>query len=513
MDKRKKSKNTVGLGVFVADFIIGFIFLVAILLFVVVEWSVDTYGVGLDEIIYTLATPIKGTDSGVVDAALKECIPKCFKLIIPYLMFWVVDLEVKQKIAPSVTLFKKKRKINIRVAIRGILFVCSAFALYISLRFANEQYGIMEYVEAKTQQTTIYETYYVDPNLVSIESNDGSGRNLILIYLESMENTYLSTELGGNQEKNLIPKLTDLANEQVSFSHTDTVGGFRKFVGATWTMGALFSSASGIPFSFPIEGNDAGKYENFASGVTTLGDILEEKGYVQEFMCGSDASYAGRSNFYIQHGDFKIFDLYTAREKGYISDDYYVWWGFQDRLLYEYAKDELLELSKGDAPFNLTMITVDTHFPGGYFCEVCKMEHNTIAKNVVSCADTLAYEFVEWCKEQEFYENTTIVILGDHPRMDEELVEGVKGYDRTLYNCFINTDKDKADLQLYNREFAAIDLFPTIVSALGYEIEGDRLGLGTNMFSDKSTLLEEYGYEELEGELQKSSDYYIEKFQ
>ena len=42
---------------------------------------------------------------------------------------------------------------------------------------------------------------------------------------------------------------------------------------------------------------------------------------------------------------------------------------------------------------------------------------------------------------------------------------------------------------------------PTILSAMGYSIEGDRLGLGTNLFSGEKTLLEKYGFKELDNYL------------
>lgn len=53
-----------------------------------------------------------------------------------------------------------------------------------------------------------------------------------------------------------------------------------------------------------------------------------------------------------------------------------------------------------------------------------------------------------------------------------------------------------------------MDYFPTILAAIGAEIEGDRLGLGTNLFSDKSTLAEEYGFEEMFDELNQKSNFY-----
>ena len=59
-----------------------------------------------------------------------------------------------------------------------------------------------------------------------------------------------------------------------------------------------------------------------------------------------------------------------------------------------------------------------------------------------------------------------------------------------------------------NRQFGTFDLYPTTLAAMGVEIEGDRLALGTNLFSDKKTLTEEFGYEYLVEELQKQSDFY-----
>ena len=79
-------------------------------------------------------------------------------------------------------------------------------------------------------------------------------------------------------------------------------------------------------------------------------------------------------------------------------------------------------------------------------------------------------------------------------------------YTRTIYNCFINAAVEP--VKENNRQFGTFDLYPTTLAAMGVEIEGDRLALGTNLFSDKETLTEEFGYEYLVEELQKQSDFY-----
>ena len=52
----------------------------------------------------------------------------------------------------------------------------------------------------------------------------------------------------------------------------------------------------------------------------------------------------------------------------------------------------------------------------------------------------------------------------------------------------------------------------TILASLDIGIEGDRLGLGTNLFSDEPTLPEMLGRENFEKELKLYSKYYFANF-
>ena len=63
-------------------------------------------------------------------------------------------------------------------------------------------------------------------------------------------------------------------------------------------------------------------------------------------------------------------------------------------------------------------------------------------------------------------------------------------------------------MQEKNRLFTTLDFFPTILASLGASIEGNRLALGVNLFSDEQTLSEKYGYETLFAELEKKSIFY-----
>ena len=80
------------------------------------------------------------------------------------------------------------------------------------------------------------------------------------------------------------------------------------------------------------------------------------------------------------------------------------------------------------------------------------------------------------------------------------------GYKRTTYNTFINSTVTPK--QEKNREFSTLDMYPTTLAALGVEIEGNRLGLGVNLFSEEKTLIEKYGFDYVNNEIQKKSFFY-----
>jgi phosphoglycerol transferase len=115
-------------------------------------------------------------------------------------------------------------------------------------------------------------------------------------------------------------------------------------------------------------------------------------------------------------------------------------------------------------------------------------------------------DFVEWAKTQPFYENTTIVIVGDHLTMQRNFMDENSQYVRGIYNVFINSPIQAQNEK--NRIFTSMDIFPTTLAALGAKIEGDRLAIGTNLFSSRKTLAEEMGVEALESELRKRSIFY-----
>ncbi len=492
---RKKNKHIFRIILF------GFLFFLAVGIFSSSIWYKNTFYIGFNEFLFTLLAPMAGTGKETVLDILSVSVLPGGLALIPYALF--------------VFFTRSGKAIHLLLRRIGAVTVLTSFIF--SLIFAFIVLHIPEFLAHCGEKTLIYKEKYIDPKSVAITDHDGNAHNLIYIYLESIETTYASKEEGGAQNGvNYIPYLTAMAKENVSFSDGEGLGGFHSVTGTGCTMGALLGTTSGVHLSLETFYSQS-KKGSFLNGLTTLGDILAEKGYRNSFLVGSDSAFAGTNYYVTVHGSYEISDLYTARECGYVSKNYHNgFWGIEDKYLYDMAKDKLLELSADDEPFNFTMMTIDAHHTGGYRCSLCDNNYSNKLGNVVACADRQLYEFIEWCKEQDFYENTTIIVTGDHPRADNYLVKGVPFYERTVYNCILNSAINTSYSDK-NRVFTSLDMFPTTLAAMGFEIEGDRLGLGTNLFSDLPTLCEEMGegkkgYDLFDTEFKKSSAYYKKNF-
>lgn len=484
--------------------LIGRIFLcifsfLGFLAFFSAKWYVDKYGdTGFMSIISTFASPWTGCAN-----SLKES----------WLFYGLLPTVLATALTCFVLFFRPKRSFTwkktqiypIKSGVATLISLVLSVAM-LSIAAAMVHFPTFVYNTFFTS-STIYEEEYVAPGDVSITFPEQK-RNLVYIYLESMETSFFSTELGGGSEENLIPELYALAEENTSFSHNEGIGGWPRITHTTWTSAAMVAQTAGVPLTIDISQIDLSDFQGYLPGATTLNDVLHEAGYYQTLMVGSDASFGGRKEYFEQHGVDHVYDLATARQDGLIPEDYMVWWGYEDAKLFDYAKQELSEISKQEQPFAFTLLTVDTHHIDGYSCELCQNEHGEQYENVLSCSSRQVASFVEWLKTQDFYENTTVIICGDHPSMDNQyFVRNIdEDYERHVYNCFINAPLTAQNTK--NRLFTPMDLFPTTLAALGCDIEGDRLALGTNLFSDLPTLAERIGLEELNNELAKHSELY-----
>lgn len=490
--------------------VISLILFVSTLCFTSAKWYVDAYGdIGFDAVLYTLTANLGGVEKGIIFNYIKDAL--LYAVVFSGILSAALFFPFRKQVVMILFGHKKLRIYPMPKLVSSLVCVLLSCAMIVQ---AAENVKLGEYIESMQNPSTFYQDHYADPDELTIRFPEDK-RNLIYIFLESVETTFFSEEQGGALPYNIIPELYQLAEENVNFSDNQGIGGFSSLTGTTWTIGAMVSQTSGVPLkNLPREDeNELGEDGSILPNITALSDILKENGYYQCLMLGSEAEFGGRQQYFSGHGVDRIYDYHTAIADGIIPEDYYVWWGMEDEYLFAYARQELAEIADREEPFAFTMLTVDTHRYDGYVCRRCGSDYEKQYENVNACSSRQVYEFVEWIKQQDFYENTTIVIAGDHLTMDGIYIsENVDpSYSRHVYNCFINPFATAQNTQ--NRRFCALDMFPTTLGAMGCIIEGERLGLGTNLFSDKPTWIEELGYEFFQQETAAFSRYYMEKFE
>lgn len=459
------------------------------LLYFSIKWMFKTWtNLTMDELVYHMQAPLEGTNDGMIQEYLDVCaVPAILVLLLVIILFLA---------------WRTKKRWYV---VMGASIIIPIIVSGVSVYGAWNELDVGSFMDGQSTYSSFIDDNYVDPADVALTFPEQK-RNLIYIFLESMEMTYADKENGGAFDKNVIPELTELAQENEDFSGEDKeLNGGYAMTGATWTMGAMFAQTSGIPLKISIDDNSMDTQDTFFAGTMTIGDILQQAGYVQSLMIGSDATFGGRKLYFTEHGNYNIYDYNYAIENGWIPEDYRVWWGYEDKKLFGFAKDKLMELSQQDTPFNFTMLTVDTHFEDGCLCDICPdvFGDNQYA-NVMACSSRQVKEFIDWIQQQDFYENTTIVISGDHPTMDRDFCEAVdEDYTRKVYTTYINPAAELETTE--KRNYTTFDDFPTTLAALGVKIDGNRLGLGTNLFSSTPTLTERFGIDKTESELKKKS--------
>lgn len=493
-EKKKNKKNKKN----ITKIIVIFIFT---LLFISIKWLNENTGtLSIEQIVFHMTVPLKGTNNGIILDYIKGTIPVTILGTLAIGMLLYIISKIMHK--------KEKAK---KYIIKAVILIYIAIILtYIFCKL-----DIFGYLKNQFNPSKFIEENYVDAKNVSIEFPEQK-RNIIYIYLESMESTFSSFENGGMYEGNYIEELQKLADSNIHFSNTEKLGGAYPVSGTGWTVAAIVSQTSGMPLKVSIDGNTYGNYKEFLPGVTSFGEILEENGYKNYFIMGSESEFGGRKEYLEQHGNYTIFDVNTAIEEGKMTSKDKVWWGYKDSDLIKYSKEKLLEISKNDEPFNFSMLTVDTHFTDGYKCDSCGTKFSNQYANVMACSSKQISEFVKWIQQQDFYENTTIVISGDHLTMQATIEEDKKQYDknyrRTVYNTIINSKVENVTDEITkNREFSTLDMLPTTLAAMGVTVENNRIGLGTNLFSGEQTLIEKFGYDYFNKELEKKSNFYKNK--
>lgn len=440
-----------------------FAFLVVFYL-MLIAWGLDTFPLAdAETVVFTMQMPIDGFVSFFVKDAL-------FKVLIPSLLIFFVLYGTWLWVIKTV----KAKKTFLT-----ILFLCflggSAY-LY-------EEIPIRDYINVlnrDVQQPSHSALMKSDFFRLSVDSvfRDSSKvkRNLILIIAESMENGF----------DGYVPELLDLSKKNLNFSPDGKFGGGIDVVGSSSTTSSTVSKISGFPLL-------ASNYSKLFPKIPTIYDVLREHGYVNYFIQGTSGKFGFGGKFLVDHGVDYYEDDENLEKKGIVK--------YKDRItdknLFDYAKKIIKQNEK--EPFSLTIATIETHFPYGFYDENCREKpknssDEAVLKATLRCSSRQISEFVSFVMNEKIANRTEIVILGDHLFKGKLVVQDYTG-ERSWLSIFINSSVN-SDVCL-KRRFASIDMAPTILESLGFVLPQHKMAFGTSLFSNSKTLLEKIGLDSL----------------
>jgi len=283
----------------------------------------------------------------------------------------------------------------------------------------------------------------------------GVGKNLVLVFLEGLETVYM--------EESIFPGLTP--NLNALNAQGWQLNNLNQIEGTGWTMGGLVAMLCGTPLIYEssLGGNNI-MFTRFLDKATCLPDILRQADYQQVFMGGASLEFAGKGDFLRQHSFDQVLGRAALRQQ--LPDSSYLGaWGLFDDSLFALAWQQYQRLAAEDKPFNLTLLTVDTHHPGGEPSSSCSpyAEIDNSILHAVHCTDYLVGNFIEQLKQHPAYEDTVVVMVSDHLALRNNAFSLFpKDYERHLYFNVLNSDHQASSEVLAT----PMDLAPTILKML-----------------------------------------------
>lgn len=296
------------------------------------------------------------------------------------------------------------------------------------------------------------------------------GRNLIVIQLEAVQNFPIHLKLDGQE---ITPVLNRLAESGYYFPKV-----FQQ-IGQGNTSDAEFLSNTGI---YPTAtGAMSALYSN--RDLPSLPKLLRKYGYVSETFHVNDVTFWDRDKLYPALG----FDRYHDRSA--FAGDPFNDFGVSDVELYRTAADRMAELKASGKPFYVQLITASSHHPFHIPYDEQRlllpdeMEGTRLGDylQAVHYADYAVGELIRMLKEKGLYEDSMIVLYGDHfgvqpQESSSEEIErllGIAYHDRvSRYNIpLIIHVPGRSSGEVIEMVGGQADILPTVANLLGISLK------------------------------------------
>lgn len=306
---------------------------------------------------------------------------------------------------------------------------------------------------------------YVAPPPPSVEIEPrplDNPKSLVLIFAESLEATYSRKDVFGDD---FTPRLTELASRGASFDDIRQVNNTGSTI--TGMVGALCALPLRTPMPWEHVNTVFPNVDVPLPGRACLGDVLAAHGYRTVFMGGAPLGFAGKGKFLAAHGFGERYG--AARLLPRLDDpDYRTGWGVHDDTLIDFATRKLEDLARGDRPFALTLLTLDTHHPAGLPSASCPPRgyEKTAMEYAIRCSDRLLADFVGDVLAR--YDDVVVALFSDHLAHRNEL-SATLASNATARRLRFSVWGDGIEATRVNRPGTHYDVMPTILDFMGFD--------------------------------------------
>lgn len=344
-------------------------------------------------------------------------------------------------------------------------------------KYDNKEDMLEDYNLLKDEYNEKYGESYIDIK------NSMEGKNVIILQLESIQEFVLNKTING---KEITPNLNKFINENIRLTNM-----FMQSYSTT--ADSEFSTVTSL---YPVE-NGMAYSRYYKNNYDDIFKMFHNKGYTTSYMHGNYGYFWNRTNVYnnmevdyIELKD-KFMDI-SEDIMGYLSDE----------LLYKQAVEKLKEY---DNPFISYIVAASSHtgFTLDGLQDRSKVNidvgkyKDTFFGNYLESVNYADYAFgifIQKLKNADLYDDSVIILYGDHNGLDmynNEMIEFLKELDSNLIDTDIklNYIRVLAGMKIpginnlrIDKPVSKLDIKPTLAYLCNTE-EG--ISLGTNMLAKK----------------------------
>ncbi|MBY0220912.1 MULTISPECIES: LTA synthase family protein [Sporosarcina] len=316
-----------------------------------------------------------------------------------------------------------------------------------------------------------------DPEMFGVAKD----RNVIIVSLESLQNFVINNEMDGHV---ITPFLNELTKDKDTFY-------FNNFYHQTG-LGKTSDSEFIVENSLYGRNGSAVFFTHSGNTYDSLSNRLGENGYSTSVMHANSKSFWNRDIMYKAMDIQKFYDV----ESYSIEEGQAVNWGMKDIPFFDQSVELMKDMKK---PFATRMITLTNHHPFD-LDEEDKLipeytsNSNTLNKyfQTVRYMDEAVKGFFEDLKENGLYDNSIIIMYGDHYGISENHNKAMGMYMDKEITPFDNAELQKVPMfvhipgygkgKVMDELSGQLDLRPTILHLLGIDTKAD-MQFGSDVFS------------------------------